>query len=60
MINSLAWGWPQYIFILLIIIDIGYTGYNQGRTETRKYNIIPLLLSQSLILFLLISGNFFN
>jgi hypothetical protein len=53
-------GWPQYTYLALTFLGLGYILSKHGERRTDTYNIWITLPVTGFVLFLLISGGFFK
>lgn len=53
-------GWPQYVWLFLVFLNIGYEWARHGQQKIKKYDIWTTLIAASIVFFILFSGGFFS
>lgn len=55
-----AWGWPQLIYLALLVLGAGMELARHGQPKTGEHNVITTLIASAIILALLAWGGFFR
>ena len=53
-------GWPQIVYICLIMMNLGMYLVKHGEKNNTKYNFFTCLLSNLISVWILYSGGFFS
>lgn len=53
-------GWPQYAYLFLVALGMGFTLASFGQQKTDRYDFFDLLIGPGLALGILYAGGFFG
>jgi hypothetical protein len=59
-LSAINVGWPEGIYLVLLILTLGYTLAKDGQPKNDKYSFWATTLSAGLVLGLLYWGGFFS
>ena len=53
-------GWPQWLYIILTVLDLGYVATHHGEEKTGTWNISTAVLVTVFLYWVLAEGGFFR
>lgn len=60
MINTINWAWPQYVYLILVLIGWLNYAHFHGQVKSFKYDVMSKIIVSLAILLILVSGGFFK
>ncbi len=60
IIDTTSWGWPQWVWLALMLANIAMGAALHGKPRTGNYSIGTAIVGAFIGLFIVISGGFFS
>lgn len=60
IIDTSNWGWPQWLYLSLMLVGLIVHAYMNGKPRVGKYEFGPHLVAVLISIFILTKGGFFK
>lgn len=58
--NTLHWGWPQFVYLGLMVLGLGVGLAQDGQPKEGKHSFMTTLVATALVLWVVYCGGFFG
>jgi hypothetical protein len=60
MIDPNAWGWPQWVTVIMSLLSLSFIAVQHGKPRDDNYNFAVSFMAQIISYFILVMGGFFK